>query len=196
MNVLAYEIDGNCYLNMTNRCSNACTFCVRNGKETYEGYPLWLREGEPTAEQVLNALGDPTRYREVVFCGFGEPTYRMDILPQIARRIKELGGKTRLNTNGHGNLICGRRIAPELVDVDLINVSLNEVCGTDYDTLCRPIFEGAHDALRAFAKDCLAEGIAVVYSVVDILGEEKLQKARQIADTDGVALRVRPYIEP
>ena len=105
MDTYTYVIGNNCYVNLTNRCTNRCTFCVRNGKQTFEGYDLWLKEGEPTAEQVEAGIGDPARYTEVVFCGFGEPTYRLDVMLAVCDWVHAHGGKTRLNTNGHGSII-------------------------------------------------------------------------------------------
>ena len=87
--VYTYRIGDNLYVNLTNRCSNNCTFCVRNGKSEYEGYPLWLKNGEPTAEQVLAEIPDPAAYREIVFCGFGEPTERLDALLEAGRLTQE-----------------------------------------------------------------------------------------------------------
>lgn len=193
MDTLAYTIDDNLYINLTNRCSNACKFCVRNGQTTYEGYPLWLSR-EHSVPEIIQAMGDIASYREIVFCGFGEPTYRVDAIREIAAYCHSKGKKTRLNTNGHGNLINGRNIAPELADIDLVNVSLNEVTAEAYDAVCRPIFAEAYAGLRTFARSCKEAGISVVYSVVDIIGEQKVEIAKQMAKEAGIPLRVRPYI--
>ena len=80
MDTYTYVIGKNCYVNLTNRCTNRCTFCVRNDKQTFEGYSLWLKEGEPNAQQVIDGIGDPKKYDEIVFCGYGEPTYRLDVM--------------------------------------------------------------------------------------------------------------------
>ncbi len=190
-----YQIGESLYLNLTNRCTNRCTFCVRNGKETYEGYALWLRT-EPTAEQVLSEIGDPKRYREIVFCGFGEPTCRLDELLFLCDKIHERGGKTRLNTNGHGSIFAGRDISGDLKGrVDRINVSLNAPEEGEYDELCRPLVENAFQGMLDFAECCKRAGIDVRFSVVDCIGAEKVEKCRKLADRLQIPLRVREMIE-
>lgn len=191
-----YQIGNDLYINLTNRCSNRCTFCVRNGKETYEGYALWLHGPEPTAEQILAEIGDPQRFHEIVFCGFGEPTCRLDVLLSLCDEIHRRGGKTRLNTNGHGSLLAGRRIAPDLKGrLDGINVSLNAPEKGVYDEICRPCIPNAFEGMLAFAADCRGEGLNVWFSVVDCIGEEKVKRCKELAAAVGIPLRVRPMIE-
>ena len=191
-----YQIGDNLYINLTNRCSNRCTFCVRNGKEAYEGHALWLKGGEPTAEQVIAEMGDPTRYNEIVFCGFGEPTYRLKELFEICDYVHKKGGKTRLNTNGHGSIINGRNIAPELLGkLDGVNISLNAPSAEEYNSVCLPQVENAYAALLDFARDCRASGVNCWFSVVDCIGEEAVKKCREIADGVGIPLLVREMIE-
>ena len=193
--VYTYKIGENLYINLTNRCSNRCTFCVRNGKETYEGYPLWLKGEEPTAEQVTEEIGDPEKYREIVFCGFGEPTYRLAEMLEICAYVHQNGGKTRLNTNGHGNLINGRDIAPLLKgNLDGVNISLNAPTREGYDEICRPLVPNAYEALLGFARSCKRSGVNAWFSVVDVIGKEEVEKCRKIADGVGIPLRVREYI--
>lgn len=196
MDTYTYQIGDNLYINLTNRCSNRCTFCVREGKETYEGYALWLKGGEPTAEQIIAQIGDPKRYYEIVFCGFGEPTYRLAEMLKICQWVHENGGKTRLNTNGHGNIIHGRDIAPALKEnLDGVNISLNAPSAEEYDAVCRPQIENGHQALLDFAKSCKAAGVNCWFSVVDCIGETAVQKCQKIADGVGIPLRVREFIE-
>ena len=191
-----YELDGNLYINLTSRCTNDCTFCVRNEKADYFGHKLWLAR-EPAAAEVIARLPDDIhRYKEYVFCGFGEPTIRLDTLLEVARAIKARGGVTRINTNGQANLIHRRDVTGELAGaIDKINVSLNEATAEAYVALCRPAFgEAAFAALQDFAAKCAAHGIDTWFSVVDIIGEEKIAACRAIAARANVALRVRPYI--
>ena len=196
MDTYTYQIGKNLYINLTNRCTNRCTFCVRNGKETYEGYSLWLKGKEPTKEQVLLEIGDPTRYQEIVFCGFGEPTCRLDDMLFLCDNIKTTGGKTRLNTNGHGSLIAGYNIAPALKGrLDGINVSLNAPEKDAYDEICRPVLKNAFEGMLRFASDCKKEGLNVWFSVVDCIGREQVEKCRKLADMLQIPLRVRPMIE-
>lgn len=191
-----YKIGNNLYLNLTNRCTNRCTFCVRNGKETFEGYSLWLKGGEPTAEQVISEIGDPKAYGEVVFCGFGEPTLKLEELKEICAYIRGRGGKTRLNTNGHASAYYGRNVAAELAGLfDGVNVSLNAPTREEYDAICRPQIENAYAAMLGFARAGKAAGLNIWFSVVDCIGQEKVEACRRIAEDVGIPLRVRPMIE-
>ena len=191
-----YQIGNNLYVNLTNRCSNRCSFCVRNGKETFEGYSLWLKNGEPTVEAVIDEIGDPKAYGEIVFCGFGEPTYRLADMLKICEYVHANGGKTRLNTNGHGSLINGRNIAPELKGkLDGINISLNAPDEASYNAVCLPLMNEAYEAMLAFARACNGNGLNAWFSVVDIIGEESVEKCRRVAQEAGLSLRVREMIE-
>ena len=191
-----YQIGENLYINLTNRCSNRCTFCVREGKETYEGYPLWLKGGEPSVEQVVAEIGDPKAYGEIVFCGFGEPTERLEDMLKICDAVHARGGKTRLNTNGHGSLLSGEDIAPLLKGkLDGINVSLNAPTEEEYNALCRPQIAGTFSGMVGFARACKAAGLNVWFSVVDCIGAEKVAACRKLADGVGIPLRVREMIE-
>lgn len=197
MDTYTYVIGNNCYVNLTNRCTNRCTFCVRNGKATFEGYSLWLKEGEPSAEQVEESIGDPKKYGEIVFCGFGEPTYRLGAMEQICDWVHEHGGKTRLNTNGQGSIINQHDIAPDLVGrLDGINISLNASNARLYEKLCRPIYpEMAFDSVLFFAQACKQNGLNCWFSVVDCIGEEEIAECRALADEIGIPLRVREMID-
>ena len=193
-----YELDGNLYINLTNKCSNGCEFCVRNERASYYGNYLWLRHGEPTAEKVIAALSakDLTAYKELVFCGFGEPTYKMTEMTEIAEYAHSKGLKTRLNTNGQGNLINKRDIVPELAGkIDLVNVSLNAPDAESYQKICRSMFRlDAFPALVEFAKSCVKNGVSCRFSVVDCIGEEAVASCRRLADSVGVPLYVRKFI--
>ncbi len=194
-NTITYEIDGKLYINMTNRCSNSCDFCVRNGKDEFKGYYLWL-DKEPTVNEVIAALGDLGKYKEAVFCGFGEPLYRHHDLILVAKYLKDKGIKTRINTNGQALLITGENIVEQLAPyIDTINISLNEVNAEEYNMLCHPVFgEVAYYSMLDFARCCVGKIKRVILSIVDIVGEEKIQKAQKIASDIGAELRVRKYI--
>ena len=195
MDTYAYELDGKLYINLTNRCSNDCVFCVRNGKESYFGNKLWLSK-EPSTDEVLAALPQ-TGYDEVVFCGFGEPTFREKEIVEIGRELKKRGYIVRLDTNGQGNLINGRDITRELAEaVDKVNVSLNECDAEKYFDICRPVFgEDAYSELISFAKKCRDRGLYVTFSVVDVIGAESIEKCKKIAAEAGIPLRVREFIK-
>ena len=122
--IYTYQLGESLYINLTNECTNACDFCVRNNPEGVGSYDLWL-EKEPTAEEVIERIPDPTRYQEIVFCGYGEPMMRLDTLLEVAEYIKDKGGKVRINTNGHANLIYNEDITPRLAGkVDIISISV------------------------------------------------------------------------
>ena len=174
--VYAYTLDGNLYINLTNKCSNGCDFCVRNERDTYYGYNLWL-QNDVTAEKVIAALnggqvGSLSQYKEAVFCGFGEPTYKLSEMLNLCDFFHARGLKTRLNTNGQGNLINKRDITPDLKDkIDLVNVSLNASCAEKYQPMCRSQFgESAFAAIVEFAKLCRKNGVNCRFSIVDCIG--------------------------
>lgn len=195
--VYAYVLDNKVYINLTNRCTNACTFCIRSYAKTYDGYDLWLDE-EPTYEQIMEQLValNPVQYKELVFCGYGEPTYKWDIIKIICEYAHSINLKTRINTNGHANRILGRNICKEMAqNIDTINVSLNEADAKKYDKVCQSVYgEDAFSIMLEFAKGCVESGGNVVLSVVDCIGEEDINKAQEIADGIGAKLRVRKMI--
>lgn len=195
-NTYVYKLDGNLYINLTNKCSNACTFCVRNGHEGYFGHKLWL-EKEPTAQDVLQAIDYKETYNQIVFCGFGEPTEKIEVLKQVAENLKQKGYTLRLNTNGQGNLINGRDITPELKGkIDYVNVSLNASNKEDYQKICKSRFgDKAFDELISFAEKCRDNGIDTVLSIVDVIGEEEVEKCKVLAKKHNLPLRVREFIE-
>lgn len=188
---IAYEMWGNLYLNITNRCTNECSFCIRYQTDVLWGYNLKL-DREPTVAEVLEAIGDPTRYREVVFCGYGEPTVRLDVVKAVGAEVKRLGGRVRIDTNGQGSLIWSRNIAPELAEfADAVSVSLNAHDEETYDRLCRPTRgRGVFRHVLSFIRECRKAGIEVSASVVDVPGID-LARTEAVARELGVPLRVR-----
>ncbi|MBQ8885979.1 MAG: radical SAM protein [Clostridia bacterium] len=194
-----YVLDNNLYINLTNKCSNGCDFCVRNERTSYFGNYLWIRHGDPTAEKVIaaiNGFGDLSRFKELVFCGFGEPTYKMEELCAVAEYAHSRGLKTRLNTNGQGNLINKRDIVPELKGkIDLVNVSLNAPDAESYRKICRSMFgEEGYSALVEFAKNCKRNGVNCRFSVVDSIGEEAVESCKRFAESVNIPIYIRKYI--
>lgn len=191
--MIAYEIDDKLYLNITNRCSNDCDFCVRRfGGVNNE---LFL-EQEPTADEVLKAIDefDIKNYTEIVFCGYGEPTEALDVLVEVIKKMKDKI-KIRINTNGQGNLINGRDITPELC-VDAISISLNAKNAEEYDEICHSIYGAdAFYAILDFAKRASLHVPEVIMSVVDCIGEENIKACQIIAEQHGAKLRVREEIK-
>ena len=195
-----YVLDGNLYVNLTNKCSNACDFCVRNERTSYYGNYLWLKNGDPTAEKVMavaNGYGDLTRFKEVVFCGFGEPTYKVAEMLALCDYFHEKGLKTRLNTNGQGNLINKRDITPDLKGkIDFVNISLNASCYEKYQPICRSQYrEAGFESMIEFAKLCRRNGIDCRFSIVDCIGEEEVQACKYLAESVKIPLYVRKYIQ-
>ena len=194
-----YTLDGNLYINLTNKCSNGCDFCVRNERTSYYGNYLWLKKGDPTVEKVIaqaNGFGDLKRFKEVVFCGFGEPTYKVAEMIALCDFFHEKGLKTRLNTNGQGNLINKRDIVPELKGkIDFVNISLNASCAEKYQKICRSQFgENGFQGLIDFARQCRVNGVACRFSIVDCIGEEEVEACKRLSASVNVPLYVRDYI--
>lgn len=196
MDTYIYELKGKVYLNITNRCSNRCEFCIRINADTLVGYDMRLKK-EPTFDDMkaaIDAFSKP--FREAVFCGYGEPTYNLDTLVATGKYLKARGVKVRLNTNGQGKLIHERDIVPELAEaVDEVSVSLNESERGAYQNLCHPKFGMfTHDEILDFARDCLRAGLKVRFTVVDIIPNESIRRCRKIAAQIGVPLVVRQHI--
>jgi GTP 3',8-cyclase len=195
-----YWIDNSLYLNITNQCSNNCWFCFRNYKPGVGGFNLKLAK-EPDASEVFFGLEQvlPTkRWSEVVFCGFGEPTARLDVLLEVARWIKQHHPSIpiRLDTNGHGNALNkGRDVAAELkmAGVSKVSVSLNGHDAETYGENCRPQFGGGFEAVLEFVQKAKAAALAVEVSAVR-MHEVDLQKVKVVAERLGVPFRVRDYI--
>lgn len=193
MNTYTYELGKETYINLTNRCTNDCSFCIRQGATGLAGYDLWL-EQEPTAEQVIEQLKE--QKPDVVFCGFGEPTIKIEELVEIAAYVKRYGGHVRINTNGHANRFHGYNVVPKLKGVvDEVSISLNETDAKKYAAITKSIYgEQSYYDLLEFARECVKEGIAVTLSVVDVIGQKAVLQAQQIAGEIGATLRVREYI--
>jgi TatD family-associated radical SAM protein len=188
------------YLNITNRCSNCCFFCLRNFRRGVGGFNLKLQE-ELSFEQVtgeLSAVLGMRSWSEAVFCGFGEPTERLDILLATARWIRRHYGRPlviRVNTNGHGyRLNPGVNIADELkaAGVDRVSVSLNAGDVQTYNEICRPSFEGAYETVIDFVKK--AKPVLEVEVTAVRMPEVDLAKAKAVAEELGVKFRIREYI--
>lgn len=196
MGAITYQIGNSLYLNITNRCTNKCDFCIRYKAKLFNSrHELWLKK-EPTAGEVIKAIGDPKKYDEIVFCGYGEPLMRLDAVKEISSWVKSNGGRVRIDTNGHGNLINKRNILPELKGiVDAVSISLNAQDPKTYEKLCHPDFgEASFDAIIEFAREAKKYIPDVELSVVGISGVDA-KKAKEIADGLGVSFRIRTYYE-
>ena len=194
MDTYTYTIGNKIYVNLTNRCSNDCEFCVRR-TDAFKEIGLWL-DHEPTAEEVINSFENLDAAEEVVFCGYGEPMYRLGVMLEVAEYVKGKGKPTRVNTNGQAALILGEGVPEKLCGkLDTVNVSLNATTAKGYQELCHSEFgEKAFYAMLDFAKECKKYVPKVVFSIVDVVGEEEIARARDIAAAVGVDLRVRRYV--
>ncbi|MCX5680540.1 MAG: TatD family nuclease-associated radical SAM protein [Candidatus Omnitrophica bacterium] len=188
---IAYKIRDSLYLNITNRCTNTCDFCVRSKTQFVKGHNLML-EVEPTVEDIIKAVGDPKRYKEIVFCGYGEPTLRLDAIKAIASELKKKGARIRVVTNGHGDLINKKTIAPELKGlVDSFSVSLNTDTESVYNKACRPEFGmPSYAAVKEFIKTCVKFGMDVEVTCLDLPGVDTA-KCEEIARSLGAKFRPR-----
>ncbi len=196
---ICYVLEDSLYINLTNRCSNACTFCVRDKDCGIGDVNLWL-ETEPTVEEVIEDVNrfDPDKYKEVVFCGYGEPTMRLSELLEVAKYIKEhYRVPIRINTNGQADLMYEEAVPPMLSGlIDTVSISLNAKNKEEYQKLCQSFYGvKSFDALIQFAKDCTAYVPEVIMSVVDVLPQEDIEVCRKIAEDAGARLRVRALIE-
>jgi TatD DNase family protein len=187
---IVYKIRNSLYLNITNRCTNSCSFCVRFYTDYVKGHKLRLSH-EPSEEELKNTIGNPSQYKEVVFCGYGEPFLRFDLVKSLSRWIKENKGMVRINTNGHGNLINSRNILPELQGiVDSISISLDAQDEETYNRICKPVFKNAFMEVINFIKESKKYIPHVEATVVELEGVD-IEKCRKITDGLGIRLRVR-----
>ena len=198
MNIV-YKYQDTLYINLTNRCTNKCKFCIRFTPTGVDHIDLWL-DHEPNTEEVIKSLEDKNfrDYKEIIFCGYGEPTMAFDVLIETAKYIKENSDcKIRINTNGHGNKICGYDITPKLKNlIDCVSISLNAENAEKYNELCVCDYgeEGFYEMLD-FAKKAAQYVPQVILSIVDVIGKDEIEQCRKIAEKTGVKFRVRKYSE-
>lgn len=198
MNIV-YHYQGKLYVNITNRCTNRCKFCIRFTPSGVDNIDLWL-EHEPSYEEIVKALmdSDYKSYPEIVICGYGEPLMRFDTVMRVCRFIKNNSGvKIRINTNGHANYVAKRDVTPEMAGlVDTVSISLNAKNAREYNDICLCEFgeDGFYEMLD-FAKKAKKYVHHVVLSVVDVLPAEDIESCRKIAEDCGVEYRVREYSE-
>lgn len=198
--VITYEVGDGLYVNITNRCTNACSFCVRAVADGTYG-ELWL-EREPTVDEIVESIlnADPTKYSEIVFCGYGEPTVRFYDVILVCHRVKAVHPdvRIRINTNGHALLIHNKDVTPLMHKViDSVSISLNTANAEDYVKVCNPEFGlRAYDGLLEFAVRVQEYVPDVCFSVVrESIPDEDIERCREIAERCGVKLKVREMIK-
>ncbi len=198
---IVYQVKGALYVNLTNRCPCACRFCLRqNAPGVYGSDSLWL-EREPTVDEVIAALSkwDLATFPEVVFCGYGEPTERLDVLLEVGRWLKKTHPalSIRVNTNGLSDLISGRPTAADFAGiVDKISISLNSADPQEYLDICRPKFgKAAYPAMLKFAQEAAKFVPSVVMTIVGspVTTPEQQSACQSLCDRLGLKLRIRPY---
>ena len=188
-----YKIRNSLYINVTNRCNADCVFCERKGEAVRSGYNLKMsKEMEPPAEVYIKEIGDPKKYDEIVFCGYGEPTIRWDVVKHVAAYVKENGGKTRLNTNGHGNYINHKDITPEMKGkIDSVSVSLNTSDPEEYTRIFR-VDKKLFDEAIKFIQGSKEYTDKIIVTIVDYDNVNQ-DKVKKLTDEFGVEFRVREY---
>ena len=194
--MIVYEIDSNIYINLTNKCSNACEFCVRTTSDEYMPYDLWLKK-EPAAEDVIKEIKEKyMNHSDFVFCGYGEPLYRLNEIIEVAKFLKANGKNTRLNTNGQASLIVGDGVAEKLKGlIDRVSISLNSYDAKTYNEICHCQFgDDGFYSLLEFAKECKDQGINVNFSVVRAEGVD-VDKTVALANSLQIPIRIRELIK-
>lgn len=189
---IAYTIGDNLYLNVTDRCTLECAFCPKhNGSRHVHEYDLTL-EHRPAVEEIIAAIGDPAAYREVVFCGYGEPTLRLKLVLEVAEYIKSRGGRVRINTDGLANLVHKRNVLPEMAErVDALSVSMNAQNAEVYNRHCHPALKGSYEAMLEFLKEAPRYVPEVTATAIDGLEGVDIAACRTLAEKLGVRFRRR-----
>jgi TatD family-associated radical SAM protein len=196
---VVYWLGNSLYLNVTNRCSNSCYFCFRKFKTGIREFNLKL-EKESTLEEVIDELQkviNRKNWSEVVFCGFGEPLEKLNLVLEVTRWVKKHYWKTvRVDTNGQGYLLNkGIDVVRELKEagVDKVSVSLNAHDKETYNQICKPVFEDAYENILEFIKKAKEEGLETEATAVRI-PEVDLAKVKELTERTGVKFSVREYI--
>lgn len=189
---IAYPIRDSLYLNITNRCTNSCSFCVRFFTDYVKGHNLKF-ENEPSVTEIISRLGNVSKYREVVFCGYGEPLLRLDVVKEVARFLKEKNVRLRLNTNGQGNLINKKNIVPELKGlIDEVSVSLNVDTEMNYSKFCHPQFGmETFGKIKEFTLECKKYIPLVSVTFMDLAGVDFKECERIAKNELKVNFRIR-----
>ncbi len=189
---LVYDIGNRRYINLTNSCTLKCAFCPKTkGSPEVHQYHLGIEDRHQAADYI-RAIGDPSRFDELVFCGFGEPTMRLKVLLQIACWIKENGGRVRVNTDGLANLVHKRNVLPEMAKcVDALSVSLNGQNESIYNQHCLPGLKGSFQAVLDFLSLAPQYIEDTTATAIDGLEGLDIRACEQLALARGVRFRRR-----
>lgn len=189
---ISYTIEDRLYLNITDRCTLQCRFCPKHrGNQQVHDYDLALQH-RPTPDEIIGSIGDPTAYREVVFCGFGEPTLRLKTLLATAHTIRTAGGRVRVNTDGLANLVHKRDVLPALSScVDAISVSMNAQNDATYRMHCAPALPDSYASMLQFLEDAPRHIDDVTATGIDGLKGVDITACEALAERLGVKFRRR-----
>ena len=196
---ITYVLDNSLYINITNKCNNNCEFCLRNITDKVGDAPtLWL-EKEPDEAEIWEDIQrrNLSDFNEIIFCGFGEPTMRIDVVAAISEKIKSISDiPIRLNTNGLANLLYKKDITPLLKNIDIVSISLNAKNKLEYDKICHSDYGlQAFDGMLEFARLCKKTVKKVKFTIVDTLPSEDIEECKKIAKENGIELRIRELIQ-
>ena len=198
---ITYEVGSGLYINVTNRCTNACEFCIRNNADgAYGSDSLWL-EHEPSVEEIVTSVlsRDLSKYSEIVFCGYGEPSLRLEDVRSVVNEVKKQYPNipVRINTNGHSDLIFGRNTAPDYEGVfDTVSISLNAPTEDKYRQICHPVYDnGVLESIITFAKNVNKYVQNTLFTVVrDFITDRELKECERHCAELSKPLKVRDYI--
>ncbi|AKL97440.1 TatD family nuclease-associated radical SAM protein [Endomicrobium proavitum] len=196
MNTISYVFGNNLYLNITNRCMMACPYCIKHKwANNFHGNDLKLQK-EPSAQDIIKNIGDPKKYGEIIFCGYGDALVKPNIVKEVSKWVKDNGGKVRINTAGLANRYHQKNILPQLKGLaDAVSISLNGTNPKEHNELNRPAFgEESFDEIIKFAKEAKEYIPQVVITAVELPGLD-VSKVEKIAKDAGVEFRVRPYLD-
>ncbi|WP_428605661.1 TatD family nuclease-associated radical SAM protein [Sedimenticola sp.] len=189
---LSYVIGDSLYLNITDRCTLECAFCPKTqGVLQVHEYDLTL-DHRPSSAEIIAAIDDPAAYKEVVFCGYGEPTLRLKVLLEVAKYIKAHGGRVRVNTDGLANLANKRNVLPEMAEcIDALSISLNAQNAEVYDRHCQPGLAGSFEQMLDFVSEAPKYIADVTATAIDGLEGVDIEACRELAETRGAKFRRR-----
>ena len=192
MQTVSYQIGNRLYLNITDRCTLTCRFCPKNTSEPrVHDFDLALTH-RPEEEEIIESIGDPSRFEEIVFCGYGEPTLRLKTLLRVASWIKQQGGRVRVNTDGLANLVHKRNVLPEMQGlIDALSVSMNAHQESIYNTHCQPALSGSYGEMLEFLRLAPSYIPEVTATAIDGLAGVDIAACRRLAEQRGVRFRSR-----
>ncbi len=204
MDTYVYSIEDNAegsktlYVNLTNECSNACVFCIRTTVDEIKGKKMWLESEKVSADDVIQQFENYNTPEEVVFCGYGEPLMKFELLKEVAKYLKSKNIYVRVNTNGIGNFINKKDILPELKGlVDEFSISLNAPTKEQYNEISRPKFNNAYEEMLKFAEKSVEYGFKTTMSVVNEHPKYSLdvEACEKIANKIGANFKVRKWLD-